>query len=44
MNAIYFKDLTFIIIRVRVINQIVILQQLTAIWKSLRLIIIIELL
>ena len=31
MNAIYFKDLTFIIIRVRVKNQIDIVQQLTAI-------------
>ena len=31
MNAIYFKDLTFIIIRVKVKNQIVIVQQLTAI-------------
>jgi len=31
MNAIYFKDLTFIIIRVKVKNQIAIVQQLTAI-------------
>ena len=31
MNAIYFKDLTFIIIRVRVKNQIAIVQQQTEI-------------